>query len=414
MSKIDNSFFSCLVAVLMCVNLIAVPSAFATTADLTPCQIQVPTTYTSHMRVGFPKDVNTMSSVGDVKILVLAIDFSDAPSSGKPSDSYNNLMQLDKVAAFYKSVSNGAFKPKFVIYPEYVRMAETSVHYGEILEKDELVDGEWESHHLTHDAMRQVDGKVKFSDYAGAIVVVSSGKSLSGLIALATSQDPGIDVHKTGELHNTILSGIQSFSNGPIPAWRVIIHEMNHLMGLADLYLYEPDGWWQGKSPGAYGQQGLLRGTTQSDSLAWNRWLSAWVPDSRVTCFSAPTPALKIEMSAPGTKDFRKEMIVIKLTDHTVLVIDALKEKGYEAKSKKNSILVYQVDSWVKPGFGPIQIISKKGPITGAPLSPDLPDWDRYKDATIAPGQSIYFGQITIKNNALLKGVMSLTIKIAR
>jgi M6 family metalloprotease-like protein len=379
--------------------------------DLTPCQLEVPST-SNHIRIGWPHDANILKPIGNVNILVLALDFSDAPMLGNPTNEYRSLMQLSKVSDFYESVSNGLFKPNFYVYPAYLRMPETSTHYGEVLETDELVNGEWESHHMTHDALKLVDGLVDLSQYEGAIVVVSGGASLSGRVALATSQDEGKDVHKTGDIHNTVLAGIRSFAEAGIVPWRIIVHELNHLMGIADLYLYSLDGWWQGKSPGAFGQQGFLRGSSQSDSLAWNRWLTNWIPDSRISCFANPQEISNLPMSQPGVKDKRKEMAVIRLSDRTAIVVEALKTRGFEAASKKNSMLVYLVDTSIKPGFGPVQIIPKKGPITTAPLNPSLPDWDRYVDAPITPGQSITYQNLLIKNNKLINGQMSLSVQV--
>jgi M6 family metalloprotease-like protein len=329
---------------------------------------------------------------------------------GNPAGEYRTLMQLEKVSNFYSSVSNGTFKPNFYVFPSYVRMSENSGHYGRILEKDELINGEWESHHLTHDALELIDGKVNLDEYEGAIVVVSGGESLSGRIALATSQDEGLDKHRSGEIHNTILAGIRSFAEPGLTPWRILVHEINHLLGLADLYIYAEDGWWQGNSPGAFGQQGFMRGSSQSDSLAWNRWLLGWIPNSRIKCLSDLKIAMTVSMSAPGVDDKHKEMVIVKLSEHKVLVIETLKEKGFESKSKKNSILVYTVDSWVQPGFGPIHLIPKKGSVTNAPLSPQLTDWERYKEAPILPGQSVTYKDMVIKQNKVIGGKTSISI----
>ena len=75
-------------------------------------------------------------------------------------------------------------------------------------------------------------------------------------------------------------------------------------------------------------------------------------------------------------------------------------------------MLVYLVDSWVKPGLGPVKIIPKKSAMTYAPLTPEIPDWIRYKDAPIAPGQSITWENFVIRNNKLSGGKMTLTITV--
>ena len=53
--------------------------------DLTPCQLEVPST-SNHMRIGWPHDSNILKSTGNVNILVLALDFSDAPMLGNPTN----------------------------------------------------------------------------------------------------------------------------------------------------------------------------------------------------------------------------------------------------------------------------------------------------------------------------------------
>lgn len=380
---------------------------------LEPCRIKSTNT-ANHMRIGWPIDENTLKSVGESNILVLVVDFADAPREDLDIASFQNQMQLKTVASFYSSISNNNFSPNFVIYPKYVRMPKSSNSYGEKLEVDKLVDGEWESHRMTHDAIDAVPNSIQISDYDAAIVVVSGGVSLSGRIALATSQDEGIDLHESGEIHNTILVGIESFSIEGLEPWRIIAHEINHLLGIPDLYLYEFDGWWKGKSTGPFGVQGYLRGSSSSDSIGWNRWLRGWVPESRVLCITEVSELLQVKMSPSGSKDKNYELIVIRINSTQAIVVEALRPKGFEASTLDKSLLIYKVDASIESGFGPIRIIPKKTPITTAPLSPSLPDWERFQDAPLGPFQQVLHGDYLFRNSGHASGAINFSMFVGK
>lgn len=374
-----------------------------------PCKIQSTDT-SSHMRIGWPVDKDVLQSTGNVNFLVLVTDFSDSPLNNFSASRYQRLMGLDTVTKYYKTVSNSAFNPSFTIHPKVVRMPESSSHYGNQLEVDEIVNGEWESHHMTHDAIRQVENEVKIGTFDAAIVIISGGSSLSGRVALATSQDPGMDLHASGEIHNTILAGEQAFSIEGIQSWMILVHEINHLMGVPDLYLYESDGWWQGKSAGPFGNQGYLRGHSATDSLGWNRWQRGWIPDSRVLCLSSARTIEDIKMTHSGSKDSNYDLVVIRISSTKVMVVEALKENGFNSSTLKNSILVYTVDSLIPTGFGPVRIVPKKTKITTAPLSSAIPDWVRFLEAPLQNYEQVFSNEILIRNVKYLKGANIVSI----
>ncbi len=370
---------------------------------LEPCRIKSPDT-TNHMRVGWPVDKDSMKSIGKTNILVLVVDFSDAPKVDLNVSAVKQQMELSTIANYYSTVSNGLFEPAFTIFPNYLRMPESSAHYGKQLEVDEVVGGEWESHHMTHDAIDVASKSIKISGFDAAIVVISGGASLSGRVALATSQDEGLDTHESGEVHNTILVGQEAFQIEGIKPWRMLVHELNHLMGAADLYLYGTDGWWQGKGVGPFGLQAFVGSHSESDSLAWNRWMRGWIPESRILCATSDRDLLKAKMSPPGSKDKNYEMIIFKKSATEVFVVEALKTQGFEASTIEKSLLVYRVDSTIEAGKAPIKIIPRKTATTSAPLSPNLPDSERFREAPITTYQQVFFEDYLFRNVEFVNG----------
>ncbi len=362
-----------------------------------------------HFRMGWPKEIETLRSIGSPKILVLAVDFNDYPQENLDTAVLKKKMELEKVQAFFSTASNKAFNPIFEIFPNYVRMPDSSAHYGRELEVDEVVDGEWESHHMTHDAIEVASKALKISDFEAAIVVISEGP-LSGRVAFATSQDEGIDVHESGEIHNTILAGLAAFSIADVQPWTVLVHEINHLLGAVDLYLYSANGWWQGQSSGPFGLQGNLRGKESSDYIGWNAWLRGWIPDSRVYCANSVRNIENIKLVPPGSKNSGFHLIVIKKSESQALVVEALKTKGFNSSTYPNSFLVYKVDILTKPGFGPVTIIPRLTRTTTSPLSPTLPDWERFLEAPLRPGDQVFNQGLLFRNVNYASGAITFSL----
>jgi hypothetical protein len=262
---------------------------------------------------------------------------------------------------------------------------------------------------MTHDAIEVASKALKISDFEAAIVVISAGP-LSGRVAFATSQDEGIDVHESGEIHNTILAGLAAFSIADVQSWTVLVHEINHLLGAVDLYLYSTDGWWQAKSSGPFGLQGNLRGKESSDYIGWNAWLRGWIPDSRVYCANSVRDLENVKLVPPGSKNSGFHLLVIKKSESQALVVEALKTKGYISSTSANSVLIYNVNILTKPGFGPVTIIPRATSTTTAPLSPALPDWERFLEAPLRPGDQVFNQGLLFRNANYTSGAITFSL----
>lgn len=355
-----------------------------------------------HQDVGWPRDSDSMPSIGEQKILILLVDFPDSRSNLEKLRSLPKAMDLNTVRAFYQSVSNNIFNPKFEIYPEILTLDKMSDSYGGNKNEDSIFNGEFQSHILVRDALDKISSVVNIKNYASAIIVVSSGKSLSGEIASATSTDTDIE-HLSGLIHNYVLVGYGKLQNESIKIWRVLVHELNHLLGITDLYLYSKDGWWQGKTPGPFGQQGFLQGDSKSDSLAYNRWLRGWIDDSKIKCIPQIENSMNLQLHAQASKDLGYEMILIRISDNKLLVFESPKERGFSSKTHARSLLIYTVDNSIKIGDGPVRLVPKRTSVTSSRLTPSLPDWERFQDAALLAGESVRFENFVIINRTTAK-----------
>jgi hypothetical protein len=128
------------------------------------------------------------------------------------------------------------------------------------------------------------------------------------------------------------------------------------------------------------------------------------VPSERVLCVAGARDLLRIKMTPSGSKDKNYEMVIIRLSSTAVIVVEALKNNGFNASTTDKSLLIYKVDSTINVGSGPIRIIPKKTSTTTAPLSPTLPDWDRYLEAPISTYQQVLYENFLFRNAEFING----------
>ena len=355
----------------------------------------------SHQEVGWPRDPDTLPSKGKVKFLILAVDFEDSPASNFKVSELPNRLQLATVSGFYNAVSNEIFQPIFDLYPSVVRLPKNSEKYGDSASSDVLVGNEYASHLITHDALNQIESKLDINQFLAVIVVVTGGHSLSGQVALALSTDHVPEDKVPGNINNEIVLGEKSLDNQDIYEWRVIVHEINHLLGIPDLYLYSKDGYWQAKTPGPFGQLGYLRGESSSDSLAYNRWIRGWLAESQVLCVKNLISSKTFQIQQQKINSGKYELILYRISDTKVIAFESPRNKGFASSTYPNSILIYSIDSEIPVGEGPVRLIAKVNATTSKPLSPSLPDWERFKTAALLPGDWVKFQGMVFVNKPL-------------
>ena len=367
----------------------------------------------AHQKMGWPRDVDTLPSIGKVKLLIVALDFEDSPASSFKIAELPRRMQLGTIKSFYREVSNGQFDPEFEIFPFVIRMPKTSEKYGNSVDSDVVTGGEFATHLMIHDALNQVQSQLDLFQFSGVIALVTGGHSLSGRVALALSEDHDISQRVPGGIHNEIVVGDRALDSNGVAPWRMLVHEINHLLGIPDLYLYAPDGYWQGKSPGPFGQQGFLRGDSASDSLAYNRWLNGWIPDKKVLClanFADGTKNVKLVPQKIVSGGY--ELLLIRISENKVIALETPKNKGFLSRTSPNSLLIYSVDSNIAIGEGPVRLIPKHDEISSRPLSPDLPDWQRYQNAALLRGENIKYGNFVFANRQSKKSGSHVNLTI--
>ena len=355
--------------------------------------------FKSNVRLGFPKDSARLSSTGPQKVLLMAIDYSDAPSTENATEALKFAFDTDEITEFYKSVSYGQLSFTFDIHPTVVRMPKTSSNYvgklGNTYPQPIFVTN------IMQDATTAASGKVNFSAYQMVAILDLARIDSWGFWGFAIpSAAPGFAT-ATGYIKNSTVIGAWEGNSKTVLAQgyktSVLKHEIGHLFGFVDLYIIAPGNYFIGQTPGPFDVMNATSGPAH-EFLAWQRWLQGWVTDANVTCLAFADPTATIQLKPLGKATSGTQMSVIRISSQKALVLESRKGTATDELSGNDGLLAYEIDLSVPSLQGPIKIVPKNSVATLSPLSPDFSDIERYLDGTAQTGEYIRYKDILIEN----------------
>lgn len=187
------------------------------------------------------------------------------------------------------------------------------------------------------------------------------------------------------------------------PPWKVLAHEIGHNLGLSDLYAtnsnYRNIDNYSGKTIGPFDLMGSLS-AAGNELTFWNRWLLGWIQDSQVVCLSDLKEVHRFSISAISSSESGIKGIVIPTSISTAYLIESRKSQGYDQRLNpdETGLVVYELDTKIGSGAGPIRVISKENKYSLLPYSGALPDNVRFLKAPLQPGESLIIDGIRIIN----------------
>jgi len=300
----------------------------------------------SHL--GFPRPAHRLPATGLVKGTVLFVDFSDAPASRSPEETFA-LISPEAEQAF-TTMSYGHMNLVWQPHFEWFRAELPSTDY------DWPNDVErWLAY--IQDAADQASSVVDLSETDFLLVVANPDADAIWVgPALATGPDwGGISVDGVDGDPRMIFNG--ATSGADLLGWGALWlnHEAGHALGLLDLYdlsYVDLFGF-----TGDFSLMGNIGGRAPG-LFAYERWLLGWVDDDQVSCTSerGATVTLQAVETSGGTK-----MAVVKTGPTTLVVVESRRRLGYDEYLVETGAVVYTVDTSVETGQGPIIVHRQAG-----------------------------------------------------
>jgi M6 family metalloprotease-like protein len=340
---------------------------------------------------GFPRIPGRLPNTGEVKALIIPVDFPDVVGSGNPAEIfYEMAMGMD---AYFKKVSEDRVFFSFQILPKFVRLdfPSTKFNLGTWNTGDSF--GYWKA------TLAAADPLVDFSKFD--VVYSLSPKTIPwSSIAYGPAFPTRVSV-EDGFVLNGTISGADAYQNFPGAGWKWMAHETGHLFGLHDLYTIAP-------KESTFGEWDLmsLNWTTRAIELnSWNRYITGWLSESQVDCLdvnSISANALTRNLVPLVEKLSGQKAQLIKLTDTKILVMEYRTTGGFDViPDQEVGVLVFTVDMTIPSIEGGWQVQRRAGSMAS-----------NFVDAALRSGDKIVVSGVTIEVTSLSK--TSASVKISK
>lgn len=285
--------------------------------------------------------------VGTLRGAVIFVDFSDAPATETTQAVF------DQVAApaipFFESVSYGALDLRLEPHHGWLRMSQPSSAYDLHRDDDQTFEGYIG---YVREAVALADPEYDFSDSDLLYVVASANSDANYSPQLSAYPGDGATADGNEIRH---LATIGTDTRIPNFGEYVLAHETGHMFSLPDLYGYGGES-----RHGFVGPWDLMGDLTLGGGLfAWHKMKLGWLGIDDVECV-APGTEVDVAISPLGVPGGTKAAVV-RTGPETAIVAEVRRPVGEDSRLCDFGVLVYEVDSSIPTGEGPIQVRSARG-----------------------------------------------------
>jgi M6 family metalloprotease-like protein len=334
------------------------------------------------IRTGFPRHPDYIDRD---RRLVVQLIYAKSPNTANPEPPAEDARYLiENAGKFLSDMSGGYTKFEWRFEDKYFEMAKPIESFKVTRAQGGNPWG------LVQATISASDSAIDFSDVDMVISVfppdvksseIDYSPALPGIKSMPFKTNEG-NIYRA-----TMVGSDARRENGHL----LVAHEIGHLLGLTDLYSYE---WKQGATfedqfpfMGQFDHMNYAMGASK-EWIGWNRWIIGFLSDKQVRCVTnQPRTVHQLEaISSPmqGTK-----IVVVRTSKFKSLVIESRRNTRYDAGASEasNGLLVYQVDTRVSSGRGPIRVVRKSS--STDPM---------FVDAPLRAGESLSVAGFTITN----------------
>ncbi|MET9178520.1 M6 family metalloprotease domain-containing protein [Kitasatospora aureofaciens] len=298
---------------------------------------------------------------GTKHVLMLFVDFPDAPAAGSLDDYYRALAPAQE---WMEQDSYGRVRLDIDPLKRWITMPQASATYG--FQRGITFD---QQELYVKQAVQAAAPYADFSRYDMLYIVPT--KSASAISFSPTYlYDPttaGITVNGT-RIKWAITFGQDMYHWG----YKVADHETSHTFGLPDLYAFT--GTDVHRYVGGWDLMGNIAGPAPQH-IGWERWKFGWIDDRQVACLPATgsrTVRLKAVERPGGTK-----IAVVRTGGTTAYVAESRRAVGADDTACSTGVLIYKVDTSTQTGYGPVQVVTNPDAAapTGNCTALDMQTW---------------------------------------
>lgn len=347
-----------------------------------PCQLIDQVTpnrsYSTDLSAGFPKVRTRLKSYGNIKALIVPIDFTDIVGKDNPVTYFTPIAQ--GVNNYYNTISYGRVAFDFTIIPNYVHMDFPISKYGIA---NTVGAGDVEGYRQA--VLKATDPLIDYANYDAVywLVPKEMPMSLMGWGPAITAPMPV----SGGYIINGATGGADMYfneQNGVIGStWKWMAHETGHAFGW-----YDEDYKHQSSSLGNWGLMSQSWTNDVIEQNAWDRYLQGWLEESQIGCTSKVSlaTAKDFTLSALGENNGEQKAVMIPLSSSKILVVESRHKSSLDNfKQTGEGVLVYTVDMTIGQLGGGYVTIRRPG-------STD----PNFRDAALRPGDSVTVDGVTI------------------
>ena len=317
--------------------------------DIQECRIKdatfnlnVPGDASGSRSSGFPRPEQLPSSRGQLRVLVVPVNFNDLFFSSVDARSIEATYA--KANSYFVAQSGGRASVSVTVAPSsaWVDLGATVEGIG-----------------FTNPPQPQWDGSIFYRRVVDLYLQKNStvGYDVVAVMSATSNRFYSAQSHPAGSTiyaHNATGKNFTGMLivGGSVPYWNVLAHEIAHAwMGYEDLYLFSS----QNESP--LGKWDLMS-QTGTELSGWSRFLASWIEASAVRCAS-PTATSRHYLTALNSEsaNTRPRLLVVPLSASSAIVADYRAPNTWSPDLKTATLVVYRVDTTVDHGNGPITLV---------------------------------------------------------